>query len=89
MEIFGISTGRKGKTTMPNYFSPYATVNLPIDPPWVDFIHYTGCEDSKFYQCPECKTLVPDSDLNICECNLKFIPRPTECICDDIDSMYD
>jgi len=64
-------------------------INLPVDPPWVDFSHYTECEDSKFFQCPDCQSLVPDSNLNICECNLKFIPRITECVCDEINDMYD
>ena len=58
---------------------------LPIDPPWVDFVHYAECEDKKFFQCPECRSLVPDSDLNICECNLRFIPRISECVCETIN----
>ena len=54
------------------------------EPPWVDFVHYTECEDGRFFQCPECKSLVEDTKLNICECSLKFIPRITECVCDTL-----
>ena len=61
---------------------------LPVDPPWVDFVHYGECEDKRFFQCPECKALIPDSDLNLCECNLKFIPRISECTCDAINDFY-
>ena len=61
-------------------------VNLPVDPPWVDFVHYTECEDRRLFQCPECKSFVEDSNLNICECNLKFIPRITECVCGELSN---
>ena len=63
-------------------------VNLPVDPPEVDFVHYGECEDRQFFQCPECQTLIPDSELNLCECNLKFIPRISECKCDEINNFY-
>ena len=62
-------------------------VNLPIDPPWIDFSHYAECEDRKLFQCPECKSLVPDIYLNVCECSLKFIPRITECVCEILDNQ--
>ena len=61
-------------------------VSLPVNPPWVDFVHFTQCEDGKLFQCPDCHSLVPDSYLNICECNLKFIPRITECVCDELEA---
>ena len=61
-------------------------VNLPIDPPWVDEQHFPECENRQLFQCPECKSLVPDNYLNICErnCNLRFIPRISDCVCDAI-----
>ena len=59
-------------------------VTLAVDPPWVDEGHYTECEDRRFWQCRECNALIPDSELNLCECSLKFIPRITECVCDAI-----
>ena len=58
--------------------------DLPVNPPWVDEVHYTECEDKRFFQCPECNSLVPDIYLNLCECSLKFIPRITECVCDEL-----
>jgi len=64
-------------------------IDLPVDPPEVDFVHYTECEDRRLFQCPECKSFVEDTKLNICECNLKFIPRITECVCGELSYDYD
>ena len=61
-------------------------VNLPVNPPWVDETHYTECEDRRLFQCPECKSFVEDTKLNICECSLKFIPRITECVCGELSN---
>ena len=80
---FGTFTGRNGEAKMYNI-----VIDLPVDPPWVDFVHYGECEDRRFFQCPECKALIPDSDLNLCKCNLKFIPRISECTCDAINDFY-
>ena len=80
---FGTSTGRNGEAKMHNI-----VIDLPVDPPEVDFVHYGECEDRQFFQCPECQTLIPDSELNLCECNLKFIPRISGCKCDEINDFY-
>ena len=55
-------------------------VDLPVDPPWVDEKHYTECEDRRLFQCPECKSFVEDTKLNICECSLK------ECVCGELSN---
>ena len=55
-----------------------------VTPPWVDEVHYLECEGRLFWRCPECWSLIPDSQLNVCECSLKFIPRVSECVCDAI-----
>ena len=57
-------------------------VNLPIDPP--DEQHFPECENRQLFQCPDCRALIPDNYLNICECNLRFIPRINDCVCDAI-----
>ena len=59
-------------------------VDAPVDAPWVDFVHYPECEDQKLFQCPDCKTLIADTNLNVCDCSMKFIPRITECVCLEI-----
>ena len=64
-------------------------VNLPVDPPWVNEVHYTECEDRRLFQCPECKSFVEDTKLNLCECSLKSIPRITECVCSELSYDYD
>jgi len=59
---------------------------------WINFYtetyhrsHYYECEDKSYWRCPSCNgTLVPDSVLNYCYNCLKFIPRKTDCVCEEL-----
>ena len=55
-----------------------------------DDVHAPDCEDGKYFQCPDpqCK-LVPDTELNWCDFHLRFIPRITECICEELKIEYE
>jgi hypothetical protein len=59
-----------------------------VNPPWVDEKHFADCEDRRFWKCPECKALTSDTWLNLCDwgCDLKFIPRVDECVCEQIEN---
>ena len=61
-----------------------------INPSWVDFNHNAGCEDHKFFQCRDthCTDLIPDTELNWCPACLVFIPRITECVCEQLDELW-
>jgi len=61
-----------------------------IDPPDVYFEHWSDCENQRLWQCksPHCTELIPDTELNWCENCLVFIPRISECVCDELDVRF-
>mgnify|MGYP005823686593 CR=1 FL=1 len=46
-------------------------------------IHSYSCEAQKWWHCPACGAICPDTDLNLCRnCPYPFfIPRVNTCIC--------
>ena len=49
--------------------------------------HRSECEDKEYYKCPACHELTHQKYLNYCPDCVRFIPRPDECICEDIEDV--